>query len=104
MKHLDHIESREIRPGFFGKMVHGEKGTVAWWQIRKGSILQEHRHEAEQFTYVEEGSIEMIIGGEKMLLTPGMTHVIPSMVPHSAIAVTDCKVIDFFAPARDDYR
>jgi hypothetical protein len=34
----------------------------------------------------------------------GTVHVIPSMVPHSALAITDCKIIDSFAPARDDYR
>jgi quercetin dioxygenase-like cupin family protein len=51
-----------------------------------------------------EGQLEMIIGGEKYLLNAGDYHVIPSNVPHSAIAITDCRVIDTFAPARDDYR
>jgi quercetin dioxygenase-like cupin family protein len=51
-----------------------------------------------------EGELEMIIGGEKYLFTPGTVHVIPSNVPHSAYAITDCKVIDAFSPARDDYR
>jgi quercetin dioxygenase-like cupin family protein len=46
----------------------------------------------------------MIIGGEKYLFTPGMVHVIPSNTPHSAVALTDCRIIDSFAPARDDYR
>jgi quercetin dioxygenase-like cupin family protein len=46
----------------------------------------------------------MVIGGEKYLFSAGATHAIPSHVPHSAYAHTDCKVIDTFAPARDDYR
>jgi quercetin dioxygenase-like cupin family protein len=104
MQHLDDIAAREIRPGFFGKMVHGESGTVSFWEIRKGSVLIEHQHVQEQTTYLVEGELEMVIGGEPFLLTPGMVHVIPSLVPHSAMARTDVRVIDFFAPARDDYR
>jgi quercetin dioxygenase-like cupin family protein len=104
MRHLRDIPTQEIRPGFFGKLVHGDASTLAVWEIRKGSQLQEHRHVHEQITYVLEGELEMIIGGEKMLLSAGCLHVIPSNTPHSAIALTDVKVIDSFAPARDDYR
>jgi len=104
MQHLDAISTRELRTGFFGKFIHGDKGTVTIWDIKKGSILETHQHVHEQITYILEGEMEMIIGGEKYLFTPGMTHVIPSNTPHSAIAITDVKVIDFFSPARDDYR
>jgi quercetin dioxygenase-like cupin family protein len=104
MQQLNDIPDKEIRPGFFGKMVHGEASTLAFWDIRKGSALPEHHHVHEQVTYIVEGELEMTIGGEKYLLTPGMVHVITSETPHSARALTDCKVIDSFSPARDDYR
>ncbi len=104
MQHLKDIPVKEIRPGFFGKMVHGDKGTLAFWDIKKGSVLIEHHHPHEQVTHVVSGELEMIIGGEYYLLTAGTVHVIPSNVPHSAKALTDCYVIDTFAPARDDYR
>jgi quercetin dioxygenase-like cupin family protein len=104
MQHLHDIPTRETIPGFFGKMLHGDTSTLAIWDIRKGCQSPEHHHIHEQITYVVEGELEMIIGGEKMLFTAGCVHVIPSNVPHSAKALTDCKVIDSFAPARDDYR
>lgn len=104
MQHLDDISARELRPGFFGKFIHGDKGTVTIWDIKKGSVLETHQHIHEQITYILEGELDMVIGGEKYLFTPGMTHVIPSNTPHSAIAITDVKVIDFFSPSRDDYR
>ena len=44
----------------------------------------------------------MIIGGQSCLLGSGMYQVIPS--EHSAIAKTECKVIDAFSPAREDYK
>ena len=46
----------------------------------------------------------MNIGGENFSLTDGMYHVIHSNVPHSAIAIKDCKVIDVFGPVREDYK
>ena len=104
MEYLANIPAKEIRPGFFGKMVHGEKSTLAIWEIKKGSRLPEHSHPHEQITFILEGELEMTIGGEKHFLKAGATHAIPSLVPHSAFAHTDCKVIDTFAPARDDYR
>jgi quercetin dioxygenase-like cupin family protein len=104
MEYLANIPAKEIRPGFFGKMVHGDKSTLAIWDIKKGSRLTEHSHPNEQITYVLDGELEMVIGGEKFLLTAGATHAIPSNVAHSAYAHTDVQVIDVFAPARDDYR
>ncbi|MEO6316989.1 MAG: cupin domain-containing protein [Chitinophagaceae bacterium] len=104
MQHLSDIPVRELRPGFFGKFIHGDKGTVTFWEIKKGSVLETHQHVHEQITYIQEGIIEMMIGDTAYVLTPGMTHVIPSGMPHSGVAVTDVTVIDFFSPARDDYR
>jgi quercetin dioxygenase-like cupin family protein len=104
MQHLNDIPVKQTLPGFFGKMVHGETSSLVFWDIKKGGISPEHHHIHEQITYIVEGELEMTIGGEKYLFTPGTVHVIPSNVPHSAVAITDCKIIDSFAPARDDYR
>jgi quercetin dioxygenase-like cupin family protein len=104
MQHLGDIPVNQLRPGFFGKMVHGESSSLIFWDIKQGSVLPEHAHVHEQITYIAEGEMEMVIGGIKYLLTAGSVHVIPSLVPHSAVAITDCRVIDSFAPARDDYR
>ena len=85
-------------------MIHGDQSSLVIWDIKEGSISPEHKHPNEQITYIVEGRFEMIIGGEKFLFTPGMIHVIPSNTPHSGVALTDCRIIDSFAPARDDYR
>jgi hypothetical protein len=46
----------------------------------------------------------MEIEGKLCSLTAGMYHVLPSNMPHGALAITDCKVIDAFSPAREDYK
>ena len=66
--------------------------------------MPEHQHVHEQITYIIEGQLDMAIGGERCSLKAGMYHVIPSNTNHSAIAKTDCKVIDVFSPVREDYR
>ena len=101
---VNQLPVKEFFPGFSGRFIHGESSTLAFWEIKKGSVLKEHAHIHEQITYIIEGEIEMTIGGETFSFTAGTTHVIPSGVTHSAIAITDCKVVDSFSPARDDYR
>jgi quercetin dioxygenase-like cupin family protein len=104
MQHLSDIPAKELFPGFSFKLVHGIQSTLSFVDIKKDSVLPVHLHPHEQTTYLVEGQLDMIIGGERFSLTAGMVHVIPPNTPHSAIAVTDVKVIDFFSPARDDYR
>ena len=103
MQHISTVKGKEIVPGLYGRFVHGETMTLSFVDIKKGSVLKEHQHPHEQITYILEGELEMIIGGERMLLTPGMVHVIPGNVPHSAYAHTDVKVLDAFHPVREDY-
>ena len=104
MEHITDIPARELIPGFRGRFVHGTQSTLAFWEIKQGCIMPEHQHPHEQITHIITGELEMTIGGEKMLFTPGTVHVIPSNTPHGAVALTDCTVIDAFSPARDDYR
>ncbi len=104
MQHLNDIPAKEIVPGFWGRFVHGEQSTLAFWQIRAGHSLPLHQHVHEQITHIVSGEMEMMIGGEQKILSAGMVSVIPSNTPHSGYARTDCVVIDSFAPVREDYR
>ena len=36
---LSKIEEKEIFPGYFGKLIHGEKITWAFWRVIKGSSI-----------------------------------------------------------------
>lgn len=104
MQHLHDIKGKEIVPGYYGRFVHGDKITLAFVDIKKGSSMPEHQHPHEQVTHILEGELEMVIGGEKMLLTAGTVHVIPGNTPHSALALTNCRVLDAFSPVREDYK
>lgn len=104
MQNIYSIPAKELAPGFFSHLVHGSSMTFQMVEIKNGSVLPQHHHVHEQITFIAEGELEMTIGGETMLMKAGSVHVIPSNVPHSAIARTDCKVIDAFNPVREDYK
>lgn len=102
--HLDELTAREIVAGFHGKFVHTDHITVSHWDVEAGASLPEHAHVHEQVTLVLEGTFEMTVGGETRTLQPGGMAVIPSNVPHRGTALTPCRIVDVFRPARDDYR
>ena len=51
-----------------------------------------------------EGELELIVEGTVQRLKPGTVFVIPPNARHSGGGITACRVLDAFAPARDDYR
>ena len=97
------LKAKEIIPGFFGKFIHSENITTAFWEVKAGSSLQEHKHIHEQITQVIEGEFEMFIDNSKYLLKQGDVAVIPANVKHSAKAITDCELLDTFYPVRKEY-
>ena len=104
MQLIKNIKPKELVPGITGYYAHGDRMTFGYVELKSGSSVPMHQHVQEQITYIIDGQLDMVIGGQSCLLTTGMYHVIPSNTPHSAIAKTDCKVIDTFCPVREDYR
>ena len=96
------LKPKEIMPGFHGRIIHGSDFTWVYWEIDKGSSLQEHNHVNEQLMHVIEGEFEFIINGKKNLCKKGSTFLIPSNVPHSGTAISDCILMDVFNPKRED--
>lgn len=101
---IKNIKPKELAPGIQGYYAHGEKHTMGLVELKKGSIVPMHSHIHEQITFILEGQLDMNIGGVDYSLTNGMYHVIPSNVSHSAIAITECKLIDTFSPLREEYK
>ncbi|HUC80903.1 MAG TPA: cupin domain-containing protein [Flavisolibacter sp.] len=104
MKKITSITPKQLTTGITGHYVHGEKSTLGLVILKKGSTVPPHQHPQEQITYILEGSLQMVIDGKEYLLEAGAYHVIPSNIVHSAVAVTDCKLIDVFSPVREDYK
>ena len=101
---ISEIPQKEIVKGIKGRYVHAKNSRTGFVEIEKGAVLPEHSHFHEQTTQIMEGKLKMTIGEETKVLEPGMFTIIPSNVPHSAVALTNCIVTDTFCPVREDYK
>jgi quercetin dioxygenase-like cupin family protein len=103
-QNISDIPQREIVPGFWGRFLHSEHMTLAFWEVDPGAELPEHGHFHEQVCSVLEGEFELTVGGESRILIPGTAAVIPPDVIHSGKAITACRILDIFSPPREDYK
>jgi quercetin dioxygenase-like cupin family protein len=101
---IDQLPVREIFPGLRARLIHTDRVSHSWVDIDRGATFPEHRHPHEQIVSIIEGTLELVVDGVGHRLTAGQVFVIPPEAPHSGRAVTACRVLDAFAPAREDYR
>jgi quercetin dioxygenase-like cupin family protein len=101
---LDRVPVRDIFPGLRARLVHTDHVSHSWVEVDEGATFPEHQHPHEQIVNVLSGELELVVDGVAHRLTPGMVFVIPPNAKHSGRGVTACRVLDAFAPTRDDYR
>ncbi len=101
---LKDITQHEVLPGCRARFVHGDDMTVSYWNIEPGAVIPDHAHPHEQIGSIIEGTMELTVAGEMRVVTAGHVATIPSNIPHSVKAITECYVIDVFYPVREDYR
>ena len=85
------------------RFIHTGNMTVAFNEMKAGAEVPQHTHVHETIDYIQEGTLQMTIGEATVEMGAGAVARVPSNIPHSAIAVTDCKVINIFYPAREDF-
>jgi quercetin dioxygenase-like cupin family protein len=88
------------------RLVTGERMMLAHVYLDKGSIVPKHSHENEQLTYILEGALHFWIGEdqtEEVIVRAGEVLLIPSNVPHQALALEDTLDVDVFSPPRQDW-
>ena len=60
---LSEIEPKEIMPGYYGKLVHTQNTSLAFWEVEEGAQVPEHSHMNEQIMHVIEGEFEFTLDG-----------------------------------------
>ena len=102
---LTSLPPRNILDGTIrGHYAHLAGMTIGEVHLDGGTTVPMHSHPHEQVTYVITGRFEFTVGDETTVLEPGMAALIPGGALHGGRTVTACRVIDVFAPAREDYR
>ncbi|WP_047246294.1 cupin domain-containing protein [Maribacter thermophilus] len=100
----NNIPTKEIMPGYHGKLVHGDTISLVFWEVEKGAEVPEHAHMHEQIMHVMEGDFEFTLDGHTKVYTKGDIVVIGSHKKHSGKALTPCKLMDVFSPVREEYK
>ena len=88
------------------KLITGERMMIAHVHLKKGDDVPRHQHENEQLTYILEGALRLWFGANderEITVRAGEVVVIPSNVPHRALALEDTLDVDVFNPPRQDW-
>ncbi len=101
--HYEDIPQEELAPGAWSHLVAGKEAVVSFLTIPAETYFPLHQHVAEQIMVVVEGYIDQIIDGKMYRVNKGDVIVMPSNILHGGyVRDEDCKIIDIFAPARED--
>jgi quercetin dioxygenase-like cupin family protein len=99
----DEIELEKVTEMISRKIVTGAREMLAQIYLKKGALVPNHSHESEQITYVLQGALQFLIGGETLIVREGEVLTIPSWVEHQAEALEDTFELDLFSPIRQDW-
>lgn len=83
---------------------HSATTTFGHVILPKDSVVPEHKHVHEQWTFIISGKLEFTVEGETVIMGSGDLLHIPPNAAHSGKALEECVVVDVFNPARNDYR
>jgi quercetin dioxygenase-like cupin family protein len=96
----DEIALEKVTEMVSRKVVRGERETLTQVYLKKGALVPLHAHDEEQMTYVLQGALQFLVGGEDVRVEEGEVLHIPSGVAHQAVALDDTFVLGVFSPAR----
>jgi quercetin dioxygenase-like cupin family protein len=99
----DELALEKVTEMISRKIVTGEREMLTQIYLKKGAIVPMHNHESEQMTYVLQGALKFLVGGEEITVREGEVLHIPSGIEHQAEALDDTFELDFFSPIRLDW-
>lgn len=105
MQHLkwEGVTKERVNDKLWRKIVTGEKVMVTQLWFLKDSLVPLHHHESEQISLILEGAMKFELQGREVTVRAGEVLVIPSNLPHSALALEDSVGMDIFSPIRQDW-
>jgi quercetin dioxygenase-like cupin family protein len=74
-------------------LINKDKGTLTIFAFDKDQSLSEHTAPFDAFLQVIDGTVEVIISGQKHHLTHGEIILLPANVPHAVRAIEQFKMM-----------
>lgn len=100
------LPAEQLKGTITRKLVTSERMMIAHVYLKQGDDVPLHSHENEQITYILSGALRFWLGkdGEQdVTVRAGEVLVIPSHLPHRALALEDTLDVDVFCPPREDW-
>jgi quercetin dioxygenase-like cupin family protein len=102
----EELPAEKLKDGLTRRLITSDRMMIAHVYLKKSIEVPRHSHENEQITYILEGALQFHLGanGEReVIVRAGEVLVIPSYLPHSAVALEDTLDVDVFNPPRQDW-
>jgi quercetin dioxygenase-like cupin family protein len=103
---LDDVRLEPLKGTISRRVISGERMMIAHVYLKKNDEVPRHSHENEQITYIVEGALHFWFGedgAQELTVHAGEVIVIPSNLPHRALALEDTLDVDVFSPPRQDW-
>jgi quercetin dioxygenase-like cupin family protein len=100
------LTAEPLKGGITRRLITSERMMIAHVYLTKGDEVPRHAHENEQITYILEGALHFWLGEngtEEVTVRAGEVLVIPSNLPHRALALENTLDVDVFNPPRQDW-
>jgi quercetin dioxygenase-like cupin family protein len=102
----DEVRLEPLKGTITRRVITGERMMIAHVYLKKDDEVPRHAHENEQITYVVHGALHFWFGedgAQELTVRAGEVIVIPSHLPHRALALEDTLDVDVFCPPREDW-
>jgi quercetin dioxygenase-like cupin family protein len=102
----DDLPAEPLKGTITRRLITSERMMIAHVYLKKGDDVPRHSHENEQLTYILQGALQFWLGPHderELIVRAGEVLVIPSNLPHRALALEDTLDVDVFCPPRQDW-
>ncbi len=100
----EELPRMELFPGARSGLIAGSGLMLSFLEMEIGARVPEHSHPHEQAGLMLAGKLRFRIGAEERVLEPGDAFIVPPDVAHAGVVLEGpARVLDIFAPVREDY-
>ena len=92
---MDGIKTGEAYSTAIGPLVEGERIQAGLMHKAAGTGAHPHSHPNEQWNYIVQGRLRVIVNGQESICGPGTLLYFPANVIHSTVALPEEDVLFF---------
>src|SRR5690349_19984868 len=99
----DDMQGEQLKKGLTRKLITGDRMMIAHVYFESREEVPRHSHDNEQVTSVRSGALRICLGAadeQEVTVRAGEVVIIPSNLPHRAVALELTVGVDIIVPSR----